>query len=76
MRVCSIDRIEEEFAVLLFDDGEERTINKSLLPPGISEGAVLNEKDGTYETDENETSLRRKKAAGLLKKILEKHKEQ
>ena len=76
MRVCSIDRIEEEFAVLLFDDGEERTINKSLLPPGISEGAVLNEKDGTYETDENETALRREKATGLLKKILEKHKEQ
>lgn len=71
-RFCSVDRLEEDKAVLLFDDGEEKVVEKDELPFELREGMVLKQEGGVLSPDEKETAGRRTEAAVLLNKILSK----
>jgi len=67
MRV-TIDRIEEDVAVLLLDVEPVRrvTLPVSLLPPGSCEGDVLTL---VLERDEEETHAARDRSAGLIARL-------
>ena len=73
MRLCSVDRLEDKTAVLLFDDGEERIINIKILDFLVEEGMILKETDGVFLLDRTETKRRKNEASALLKKILNKN---
>jgi len=72
VRYCSVDRIEGETAVLLFDSGKERRLASDSFKFQIEEGMVLKKKGGKYLFDGEETERRRASAAALLRKIKEK----
>jgi hypothetical protein len=67
MRV-TIDRIEEDVAVLLLDVEPVRrfTLPVALLPPGSCEGDVLTL---LLERDEDETRAARARSAGLIARL-------
>ncbi len=75
MKRCSVDRIEEGIAVLLFDDGEEQRVDVSKFRFPLTEGLVLVEEEDGFAPDVKETDTRRKEAENLLEKILQKQKE-
>ena len=65
-----IDRIEGEFAVCETEDGEKRDLPASLLADGAREGDVLDERDGGYRINFEETERRRAGNAGRLSRLL------
>ena len=67
----SIDRIEQEVAVLVVQDDPSGIIRVpvSLLPPGCREGDVLNM---TLEADLLETASAKERVAGLIDKLKKK----
>ena len=73
VRYCSVDRIEEDMAVLAFDDGEEVSVSLSEFGFSIEEGMMLYMADGFYHSYVDETERRRAEAALLLRKILNKN---
>lgn len=70
----SIDRFEENFAVLISDeDGLSLCVDREIIPEDAKEGAVLKFENGEYIFDSDETS-RRRKALFLRTKMLSKKK--
>ena len=67
----SIDRIEQEVAVLVVQDDPSGIIRVpvSLLPPGCREGDVLNM---TLEADLLETAAAKERVGGLIDKLKKK----
>lgn len=65
----SIDRFEEEWAVLQDDDGRSVTVERSRLPAQARQGDLLTEKDGAYSVDENETAARRERIRRMEQKL-------
>jgi hypothetical protein len=63
----TLDRFEEEKAVLLDEKNQEIVLQKNMLPKGIKDGAVL---VITIATDGAETSQREKKAKEILNEIM------
>ena len=65
---ATIDRIEEDIAVLLLDDepGSRCTLSVTFLPPGTREGDVLTL---TLERDEDETRAARDRSAALIARL-------
>ncbi len=68
----SIDRFEENFAVLISDeDGSGLCVDREIIPEGAKEGAVLKFENGEYIFDPDETA-RRRKALFMRTKMLSK----
>jgi len=66
---CVIDRLEEEKAVLKFDNGQILNVEIDFLPDGVGEGSVL---DINFQDDEKEKENRELVAKSLLNEILKK----
>jgi hypothetical protein len=64
----TLDRIEEGTAVLVSDEGVRVNIPASILPPGVSEGTVL---DLTIAADLEETLRRIDAVRDLQRRLLE-----
>lgn len=70
----SIDRFEENFAVLISDeDGMSLCVDRESIPEDAKEGTVLKFENGEYIFDPDETS-RRRKALFLRTKMLSRKK--
>lgn len=65
----SIDRFEEEWAVLQDDDGRSVTVERSRLPAQARQGDLLVEKEGAYFVDEKETAARRERIRRIEQKL-------
>ena len=65
----SIDRFEEEWAVLQDDNGRSFTVERSCLPAQARQGEILAEKNGAYFIDENETAARRERIRRLKQSL-------
>ncbi len=55
----SVDRFEEDFAVLEDDGQKHSNVLRSKLPVGVGEGDILFLLDGQYFFDKEETERRR-----------------
>ncbi|EDS76955.1 DUF3006 domain-containing protein [Clostridium massiliodielmoense] len=67
----TIDRFEEEFAVVEFDDRKVVNILKDKLPKEVKEGDVLKFDHDTITIDYKETEKRRKEIQELTKDLFE-----
>ncbi|KGN03195.1 pyruvate kinase [Clostridium novyi A str. 4570] len=67
----TIDRFEEEFAVVEFDDRKVVNILKDKLPKEAKEGDVLNFHQEMITIDYKETEKRRKEIEELTKDLFE-----
>ena len=58
----TLDRFEEDLAVLEAEDGAMRTVPKASLPEGVKEGCFLTCEDGAWSLrqDEREDRIRSK----------------
>ncbi|KMT22804.1 DUF3006 domain-containing protein [Clostridium cylindrosporum] len=61
-----IDRINEKFAVVEFDDGSMQNILLDKIKGKAEEGDVIYYKCGLYHIDLNETNKRKKEADSFL----------
>lgn len=65
-----IDRVEEQFAVLRLDDGQELRVNRAELPFGTEEGASV----ALHITSEDDLEKKHQELAeALLNEIFNKH---
>ncbi|MCX6778921.1 MAG: DUF3006 domain-containing protein [Candidatus Magasanikbacteria bacterium] len=64
---CVIDRLEEDKAVLKFDDGQKLTIAIDFLPEDSVEGSVL---DINFKEEGGAEEERAKQAKAILNQIL------
>lgn len=72
MKHFSVDRFEEDYAVLVDDDGNTADVSKSVLPEKTREGSVLKYEDGKYVLDPKEEDDRRKHIISLQNKLFKK----
>jgi len=68
--VYTVDRTEGEFAVCEDEEGNFLDISLALLP-GVRPGDVINERDGKYVVDSDETARRRKRVVSLQSELFE-----
>jgi len=67
----SIDRFENNFAILIDDNEDQKIVSRSELPPGAEPGGMLRFEGGCYIFDAEETLRCREEIRalqGLLKK--------
>ena len=64
-----IDRMEEDYWVLEDPNRKMHSVPKNLLPPDCREGDVLQESDGHYRRDLEETARRKAELAKKLEKL-------
>ncbi len=64
-----IDRVEDGFAVIIGDNGERRTIEAALLYCGAKEGDVVDESNGLYVFNKEETQKRKNAIAGKYRDL-------
>ena len=69
MVTYTIDRFEEELAVLEDESGVTLTVARALLPPEAAESDVVRFEGGVYTLDADETETRRAAALALRKKL-------
>lgn len=69
MSYFSVDRFEEDYAVLVDENGNSLPVERSLLPFEAKEGSVLKLDDGEYFLDRKEESARRKRIVSLQNKL-------
>ncbi len=62
-----IDRFEEHSAVCEDENQNFSSFPLSLLPPGVKEGDVLDETEGVFTLNPEETARRRKAVSGKLR---------
>ncbi len=65
---ATIDRLENDLAVIRLDDGQELSLPLNLLPPGSSEGSLLSLSLGD---EASLTKERQAQARALLNEILQ-----
>ena len=65
----TIDRFEEEFAVLEGQDGTMKNIQKSLLPPDAKEGSRLICQKGQWKIPHEETNSILQRIRAKMKKL-------
>ena len=70
-----VDRLEEGLAVCETEDKKKAVFPLKDLPEAIREGDVLQELDGVFSRDEEETSRRREKMKERLENTEEEEKE-
>ena len=77
LRIYVLDRIEDDLAVLIGDEGGQTTVARDRLPRGAREGSVLrvpHDEHGRSDwdsarLDEAETERRRREAAEMLREL-------
>ena len=70
----SIDRFEDDIAVLQDDGGNSRDVPRSLLPGGSKQGDILIFEDGGWLHDPDETARRKERVKRLQERLLKKRK--
>ncbi len=71
MRKLTIDRFEEDKAVLECENGDMITLDRSVLPKNVNEGDVLHFEEGSYFLDAEETEKRRQRIKSLMDSLFE-----
>ena len=71
MKRFTLDRIEEDKAVLECENGECVTLEVKSLPKNIKEGDVLCFEENSYFLDKEETEKRRQKIKSLMDSLFE-----
>ena len=71
MKKFTVDRIEEDKAVLECENGECVTLEVKSLPKNIKEGDVLCFEENSYFLDKEETEKRRQKIKSLMDSLFE-----
>lgn len=66
---ATIDRLEGEQVVLIFNNGQQLVIPKADLPPGVVEGQVIY---FSLSLDQAQTDTQENLAKSILKEILKK----
>ena len=72
MKFYSLDRFEEDFAVLVDDNGACVNVQKSELPINIKAGNVLCYENGKYMLAPDEEAARRSRIKSLQNKLFKK----
>lgn len=65
----SVDRIENNTAVLIDEEKNRYTVAAALLPDAAKQGSVLVKSDGGYRLDEQETRRRKDRLYKLQKRL-------
>ena len=68
----SVDRIEENIAILEDKDKTKLELELEALPKGIKEGDILDFKNGEYRIDTKKTQAQKNKNYDLFMKLAEK----
>ena len=71
MKRFTVDRIEEDKAVLECENGECVTFEVKSLPKNIKEGDVLCFEENSYFLDKEETEKRRQKIKSLMDSLFD-----
>lgn len=71
MKKFTVDRIEEDKAVLECENGDFVTLEVKTLPKNIKEGDVLCFEENSYFLDKDETEKRRQKIKSLMDSLFE-----
>ena len=71
MKRFTVDRIEEDKAVLESENGECVTLEVKSLPKNIKEGDVLCFEENSYFLDKEETEKRRQKIKSLMDSLFD-----
>ena len=71
MKRFTVDRIENDKAVLECENGECVTLEVKSLPKNIKEGDVLCFEENSYFLDKEETEKRRQKIKSLMYSLFE-----
>ncbi|MGN1433300.1 MAG: DUF3006 domain-containing protein [Ruminococcus sp.] len=71
MKKFTVDRIEEDKAVLECENGDCVTLEVKSLPKNIKEGDVLCFEENSYFLDEDETEKRRQKIKNLMDSLFD-----
>ena len=71
MKRFTVDRIENDKAVLECENGECVTLEVKSLPKNIKEGDVLCFEENSYFLDKEETEKRRQKIKSLMDSLFE-----
>ena len=69
MVTYTIDRFEEELAVLEDENGVTLTVARALLPAEAAESDVVRFENGVYTLDRPETDARREQVLSLQKRL-------
>ena len=71
MKKFTVDRIENDKAVLECENGECVTLEVKSLPKNIKEGDVLCFEENSYFLDKEETEKRRQKIKSLMDSLFD-----
>lgn len=71
MKTYIIDRLEEGFAVCENEANEQLLISMEQLPENAKEGDVLQEEDGNFSVNQEETEARRARMRRKLMDLFE-----
>lgn len=71
MKRFTVDRIENDKAVLECENGECASLELKSLPKNIKEGDVLYFEENSYFLDKEETEKRRQKIKSLMDSLFE-----
>ena len=71
MKRFTVDRIENDKAVLKCENGECVTLEVKSLPKNIKEGDVLCFEENSYFLDKEETEKRRQKIKSLMDSLFD-----
>lgn len=71
MKRFTVDRIEEDKAILECENGDCVTLELKSLPKNIKEGDVLCFEENSYFLDKNETEKRRQKIKSLMDSLFD-----
>lgn len=69
MKIYSLDRIEEDYVVLVDDDGERMELKRSRLPASVREGSIIIYEAGVYRVDSKTTGKRRRNNVELKNRL-------
>ena len=71
MKRFTVDRIEEDKAILECENGDCVTLELKSLPKNIKEGDVLCFEENSYFIDKDETEKRRQKIKSLMDSLFD-----
>lgn len=71
MKRFTVDRIEEDKAILECENGDCVTLELKSLPKNIKEGDVLCFEENSYFLDKDETEKRRQKIKSLMDSLFD-----
>ena len=66
----SLDRFEDDWAVLVDEAGESRNVRRALLPPDAAPGDMFREWAGVFVADADAAAARRAEIRQLQEKLI------